>query len=451
MRKNFSRTTLFGVLIFTVPRFFSACPVRPAGDNALKNSCPPKALTIHQAVMIAYCNYPGLEAIAHSIHAYERLEQESMSGYLPQVELFTFLGTTNRPLWTPARFTDVHVSQLIYSAAGPLQQRDLAEKDTYIERMNKKKTALSVRFNAETAFLNVWLAYRKKKLIDTLDSASKLIYERDAKKRKIGLWSIVDWQRVTADYEKSQSVVQTYVDELCVAYDTLRRALGCQAGIFDYGLIDLSWRPDALSQDAKCLGGKIKKPSVSIEEYFTYALKYRPELSIQDTLAEKEILNQKIFQRGYVPELSLVANVDRDSTGINDTFAGLKINWHIFDGFAKMHKAAAAEARRLQAVLEKRNTRDMIALELSKTYYALDQLIKTYDAEKARYYAAKADFAARTVEHKVGLLSPVDFAGAQVQWETARFAWLNYIVTCALKERELYFIVGYPDELGLAI
>jgi len=406
-------------------------------------------LTLDNSVVIALANRKNLKALAYQTKAFKSLQAEAMSGYLPQLNINAFVGRTCNPGFTsivgnpcvgscdPEQFVLIRASQLIFDPAGPVQQYNIRKQDTIASDNELILDSKLVRFRTEVAFLQAWLIKERKKVIDALHVAAQSVFDRQKHRREVNLIGLEDWLQAISEYRRGMANVENYHEEMAIALFTFEREIGYPNSIGSLNNIILDWNPQ------KIWSFHLK----TIDLYYDLAKKNRNEFMIKDALAERERLLQRFELLSYLPSVSFVADVIRDNLKKNNCAVGLRFDWEAFDGFAKLNRASAAGARSTQECMEKENQEQTVLLEVQRVFHELRTLFHNLKPERAKYLEALNTFALQKLQREVGLLSAVDFDVAYFNVRTAEFNWISFLTSIAIKERELYFITGYPVRL----
>jgi outer membrane protein len=402
-------------------------------------------LSMDQAVQMAYEYKPSLKALNFAIKASKEDEKKALAGYFPQVTFQDIVYTSkggisdvtgsvvSRGGANVANNFAVQATQLIYSFAGPLESRRIARKGTEITQYTQEQQKDLVRYNVEVSFLQSWLLQKKAALIKSLNQSSIQNIKKAEHQNQVNLLGKNDWLKDASGYAQNQATVFYYPDELNNAQSQLEYLIGKQFN-GDTETICLEWDSN---QEIKL---------ESIENYFQKALKYRKELKEKQKEIELQAESQSFYKKSYLPSVSLSGNVVRNA-GTASSIINLNFNWSISDGGANFHESNKASANKLKAILEKDELTKQVKYDVQKSYYDLSTILKQLEAKNIQLAQAQNEFNLNELQFKVGLLSKVDFENSKFNWESQRFDWLTLKISAAIKERDLSFACGYPNEI----
>ncbi len=389
-------------------------------------------LTMNQAIKMAHKHRPALKALKFATQAYKYDEKKAMAGYFPQLRLIEqpYFSTYAKGLRNNIKLSG---SQLIYSFAGPIQSRRIARKTTEISKLTEEQQEDLVRFDVETAFLQSWLLQRKNRKIESLNQSSLETIKKAENQKKVDLLGKNDWLIQASAFAQNQSTVHLFPDELSNAQSQLEYLIGKK---FDdkAETITLQW------------DSKKKTPFRPIDFYYHKALKNRKEIKSKQKEIEQYHEYQNFYKKTYLPSINLSGDVGRNS-GITISAVGIALNWQLSDGGTNFHESNKANANKLKAIMEKDETIKLVKYEVEAAYYELSQLLKQLVAQYITLSQAKNEFDLKKLQFKIGDISKVDFETSKYNWENQEFVWLTLKINTTIKERQLIYACGYPQEL----
>jgi len=187
----------------------------------------------------------------------------------------------------------------------------------------------------------------------------------------------------------------------------------------------------------------------SIDYYYRKALRNRKEIKLKrnDIALAKYASDQAIS--GYVPTVDIFGTLAQTKRRRGDKAftrtTGLRISWSFFDGLTNYFNKSAADARKLQARLEKGDLIALIKRDVQAALSSVKTEQKKLTAQDVVYTQAKNEFILRKEEFTNGLISKVEYKTAEQQHESSHFTWLTQSVVTAQKYYELLRACGYPQ------
>jgi outer membrane protein TolC len=389
-------------------------------------------LSMNKAVEMAYKHRPSLKAQKFATQATKTGEKKALAGYMPQVTIqeSNAFSSGSRGL---QHSIGVQATQLVYSFAGPLEEYKIAKQGTKASKFSEETHKDLVRYEVEASFLASWLLQRKNEYIQSLNKSSGKRFEEEKYKNNVNLLNKNDWLKQVATYSEKLSTVYLYTDELNNAQNELEYFIGKPFGQ-DIKKITLVWDNE-------------QKITVEpLHYYVDLAIQNRKEIKQKQIEMEQQEEYRRYYKKTYLPSVSLSGDSTR-SSGSASSSVSLNLTWNIFDGGATFQDSNKANATRLKLLMEKNSYIQQAKYEVEKAYNELAQYLKQLVAKDLRLAQAKNEFDLKTLQFKIGEISPAEFEEATFSWETEKFAWLTLKVSAALKERELIYACGYPQIL----
>jgi outer membrane protein len=389
-----------------------------------------KTLNLDEAVKIAIENRSILKAYKFATQASKESEKVAISGYLPQISALSTenFSTDSKGLQNS---TTIKASQLLYSFAGPRQLKKIAHKGTEISKINEITQKDNVRFAVETAFLQTWLLQEKLKLIKKLNVTAKETIKKSEHQEKLQLLGQADWLKDASTYANNMANVYVYTDELYSAQNDLDYLLG-DSYIQNNNKPILTWNPKEPI--------KLK----SLNYYYNKAFKNRTEIKLKQKELEQYQEYQNYYKKTYLPNVSVTGQVSRaDQLKANN--AGVTLSWQLFDGASNYYESQKANANKLKALQEKQSYIQKAKNEVQQAFHDLITLKKQLTANTVELRRAKNEFDLAKLNYKIGNISKVDLDNAKYNWENSKYAWLTTKVSTAIKQRELFYVCGYPN------
>jgi outer membrane protein TolC len=388
---------------------------------------------MNQAVKMAYKHRPSLKAQRFATQATKTGEKKALAGYMPQITIKESNAFSNGAKGLQ-HSVGIQATQLVYSFAGPLEEYKIAKQGTKASKFTEETHKDLVRYEVEISFLQSWLLQRKNEYIQSLNSASNRRYEKEKHKNDVEILDKNDWLKQVATYAENLSTVYLYADELNNAQNELEYFIG-NPFKKEIKEITLVWDPEQ------------KITVETLHYYVDLAIQNRKEIKQKQIEMEQQEEYRRYYKKTYLPSVSLSGNSTR-SSGTKNNSVSLNLTWNIFDGGANFQDSKKANATKLKLLMEKNNYIQQVKYEVEKAYNELAQYLKQLVAKDLRLAQAKNEFDLKTLQFKIGEISPTEFEEAKLAWKTEKFAWLTLKVSATLKKRELIYACGYPKILS---
>jgi outer membrane protein TolC len=167
-------------------------------------------------------------------------------------------------------------------------------------------------------------------------------------------------------------------------------------------------------------------------------------LEQQQKMAEEEA---KGIKMGYLPNLNLYGiyqyNVNMNPetdfrTGIDGAFVGLRLDWNLFDGLDKHHKAAVNALKQEQIQAQQELTRLQLQQQSEQNKRNISVKASALDVAKEQLGLAESILKNASLKYKEGLISVNDFLMAETGLEQAQAGVVAAYVS--LRQAELEYL-----------
>jgi len=167
-------------------------------------------------------------------------------------------------------------------------------------------------------------------------------------------------------------------------------------------------------------------------------------LEQQQKMAEEEA---KGIKMGYLPNLNLYGiyqyNVNMNPetdfrTGIDGAFVGLRLDWNLFDGLEKHHKAAVNALKQEQIQAQQDLTRIQLQQQSEQNKRNITVKASALDVAKEQLGLAESILKNASLKYKEGLISVNDFLMAETGLEQAQAGVVAAYVS--LRQAELEYL-----------
>jgi outer membrane protein TolC len=167
-------------------------------------------------------------------------------------------------------------------------------------------------------------------------------------------------------------------------------------------------------------------------------------LEQQKLMAQEEA---KGIKMGYLPNVNLYGiyqynynmNPETDfRTGIDGAFVGLRVDWNLFDGFDKHHKAAVNALKQEQLEMQTALVQQQLQLQIDQNKRLIDVKVNSLELAKEQLKLAEAVHQHANLKFTEGLIGTNDLLQAQTGLEQAQTSVVAAYV--ALRQAELEYL-----------
>jgi len=167
-------------------------------------------------------------------------------------------------------------------------------------------------------------------------------------------------------------------------------------------------------------------------------------LEQQKRMAQEEA---KGIQMGYLPNLNLYGiyqyNVNMNPetdfrTGIDGAFVGLRLDWNLFDGLDKHHKAAVNALKQEQLASQTALVEQQLQQQIAQNKRMIDVKVASLELAKEQLKLAEAVHQNANLKFTEGLIGTNDLLQAQTGLEQAQTGVVAAYV--ALRQAELEYL-----------
>ncbi len=409
---------------------------------------PLSCIAFSQLAPLTYENRPSLQSYIAEVKRSTELEQKELALAFPQISVSGFAASTNsQPIYGveyAKRNASIHLSQLIWSFAGPLQKYRIQRATTNVNEEAEHFHRTAIRFESESTFLDALLNVRNKNRITALDTSSHFLFERAITQHEVGFLSRPQWQQSQSDFTTAQTAVKRYQDDLKGSFSFLERALS-----IPFMLESRNETPELLMEH-----GLLDFHVASLDKYLENALLFRHDLAGLAWDVDRAEKNASFLLHTYAPTINFTLDAQRNKFTIlvfGETAPlislqfGITASWQ-FDSFYNAYDASATEAETISLKMQQLDLSLQIQRDVKSAYYQLQALLKEVEAEKARYITAQEVYEFQKQAFEVGQISEVELKAAETDWKNAQYALDTQAIITEKKHRELLFTCGYPPE-----
>jgi len=459
-------------LIVTIIALFLLSHIATASQIEKRYKFPQK-ISIEQMVDLAYENREDLQAFDYLIKANRYAEKASIGGYLPQIFLSAHSGASSKaevtqidtsmeidlpkeikqlfPNIKPLQFElpnpesaaaafvfpreriTMDVSQLVFSMDGPMMQRKIAQQDTYISKTQKHQLENLIRFNTESAYLELKKLILKSLFIKSLKTSSEITFDKNRLRENVGFLNISQWEGAQALFSQEQTDVINYPNDIQQSISRLERETNLP--------VDLSNISTSL-EDIDNIQLK------SLAFYQQKALDNRPDLEEQYYRIKQAGYYERNLKYKYVPEIKFFSNVTKSKftqCGDNLTFwnLGLRVDW-VLDGFTNVNLSSKFEQHKTEFILRKRDLELQIVKDVRKIYFLLKSLLNQLKPAESRYKQSVTQLGNKEQQYQIGLAPLFEYDQAKLNTRNNEFSLASLKISIRNNYQRLLFLCGYP-------
>ena len=376
-------------------------------------SAAEEGLDLKTAILTAYKNNKDIQMQEKEVDVARANIADARSNFLPQVNLGASY-TYNDKVWMQNIFTGykndnqagLTFSESLYSGGANMANYKQASigLSSQIQTLRAKK--LDVEFEAKRLYYGLLYAYEAERIAQEALDQAKAHYA-DVKNK---------FEQGTASrFDVLQSGVQVSL---------LMPAL-VKAGN-DVNLIKAELN--------KLLGRKVDTPVETSErlgysavelkesEFLKAAYMNKPEMILKGLGIDIDKWGIQMAKSGYRPKVDAVANYNYRSNSLGNMISGSHKNWNagillnipIFEGFSTKAKVDEAKARYAQAVLDKENVGDQIAVDIRQACLNLRESQAVIDSQKDHIEEAREALKISEISYDNGVGTNLDVLDAQV-------------------------------------
>ncbi len=364
--------------------------IRIAFENNLNIQIQEKEVTASRSDIITARSvfFPQVNANASYTHNDKVLGENIFSGYKNDNQL----GLT--------------VGQSIYSGGANMANFRQAQLKLRIQEETLNARKLDVEFETKRLYYGLLLAYETVRITQDLFDQAQAHYndvqhkfDQGTSSRFDVLQSKVQVSKVMPELVKAKNAVDLIKADLKkLLVIKMRRELGVE---------------DRLAYNAI----KINEP-----EFLKVAYLNQPQMNLKALGIDVNKWAIQLARSSYRPQINAELDYSYRTNNLNDMFnrsqrnwsAGLVVSVPIFDGFSSKGKVDAAKARYAEALLEKEDTAEQIAVDIKKACLDLQQAQAIIDYTKDNIGEAREALKISEVSYDNGEGTNLDILDAQV-------------------------------------
>lgn len=298
------------------------------------------------------------------------------------------------------------INQTIYSGGANLAnfKQALLGFKTSEETLRAKK--LDIEFETKRLYYGLLLAYETERIAGELVNQAKAHYEDVKKKFAQGTSSRFDLLQSKVQVSKVMPQLVDAKNQVDLILAELKKLLG------------LKIKDDVIvTEHLKYAVIKIKE-----EEFLRQAYLHQPEMVLRSLGVDINKWSIEMQKAGWRPQINASAGYNWRSNDWTDMFNSRHSNWQagfsvalpIFDAWSTRAKVDEAKAKYAQAVLQKENLIDQIAVDIRRSCLDLEKAQALIDSQKDSVEEAKEALRISIVSYDNGVGTNLDVLDSQV-------------------------------------
>lgn len=384
---------------------------------------PDFSLSIEEAILLGFKSNRDIQIQEQEVNSAKAGILQARSGFLPKVTANAGYSRSSSVLTLPQTqalkkdsgiFTGykndnkvgIEIDQAIYNGGANFANLKQSAIKLKIQEETLRARKLDTGFEVKRLYYGLLLAHEAETIAADLLGQAKSHYEDVKKKYEEGTSS-------RFDFLQSKVQVSKLMPELIKAKNAVE-------------LIDAELK--------KILGIKIQA-SVTLKDKFMYepveineseflkaAYLDKPEMSLMALGVDVNKWSMEAAKSGHNPQVNAGLGYNYRSNDIGDMFnrrhnnwnAGITVSIPIFDGFSTKAKVDEAKARYAQAILQKDDLTEQVALDVRKACLDLQKAQSIIDSQKDNIEEAKEALKIAQVSYDNGEGTNLEVIDAQV-------------------------------------
>ena len=410
LRPTFQKTILIlpvVILVLITVLFF------PSSIFAANDKAPVVLSSLKDAITLGLANNLNIQIQENEVVANRANIMLARSNLLPQLNLNAGY-TKNDKVFAENIFTGykndnqlgLKVSQNLYSGGANTANLRQSQVSLQIQEETLRQEKLSVEFDIKRLYYGLLLAYETERITQDLFDQAEAHYQDVLHKFKQGTASKFDCLQSKVQVSKVMPELVKAKNAIDIIKADLKKALRIKM------ILDL-----AVNDRLAFLPVEINEP-----EFLKLAYLNQPAMNIKNLGIDFNKWAIKIARASNLPQVNALLDYEHRSNNLNNILdnnqsnfsAGFSISLPIFDGFSSKAKVDAAKARYQEALLDKDDISDQIAVDIKKACLDLNQAKAIIDYTRDNIEEAKEALRISEVSFDNGEGTNLDILDAQV-------------------------------------
>jgi outer membrane protein TolC len=380
---------------------------------AQEQKLPPEEMTLGRAIILAFKNNLDIQMQEREVEAASANIVDARSNFLPKINLNASYTRNDKVLaenifagYPNDNQLGLSLNESLYNGGADIANYRQARIGLDVQRQTLRAKKLDVEFEAKRLYYGLLLAYESERIAkETLDQAQK---HYDDVKHKFS-------QGTASRFDVLQSGVQVSL----LAPNVVRAAN--EVKLIKAELNKLLARPvDTFIETREGLNYapiEIKEP-----DFLQTAYLNKPEMNLKILGVDINKWGIQMAKSGYRPQLDISADYTYRSNNTGHLISGKQKNWNagiyltlpIFEGFSTKAKVDEAKARYAEAILDKQNLYDQIAVDIRQDCLNLREAEAVIISQKDHVAEAREALTIAEVSYDNGVGINLDVLDAQV-------------------------------------
>jgi outer membrane protein TolC len=414
MPKKVTFAALFFILVSTTPVF--------SADVSIEN--PIDKLSLKDVIRIALINNKDIQIQEREIDYARANIWDARSIFFPKFNLdASYLYSGDYPAYGPSLagskkdagvFSGYQndnrlggsVTQVVFNGGGNIANFNQAKLGLRTQEETLRAKKLSVEFDAKRLYYGLLLGYETLRIARNLFEQAQAHYENTRQMYDQGTASKFDVLQSKVQVSKVMPEVVKAANAIEVIKEELKK-------ILSFNMQD----PVEIKGELKCSYTDIKEDDFRKEAY-----KNNPAMILKLIGIDIEKWSIELAKAGYGPQINANFDYNYRSNNIQTMFNYKHTNWDVgfsasvpvFDGFSTKAKVDEAKAKYKQAILQKENVSDQIAVDIKRACTDMMTARAIIDYEKDNIDEAKESLRLANVRFDNGVGTNLDVLDAQV-------------------------------------
>jgi outer membrane protein TolC len=393
---------------------FLAFFIRTAALGEELSEEPGRTLTLRETIDIAYKNNKDLQIQEKVVAASKAGIVAARSNFLPKLNA-NYSYTHNKKVPVPANVVTGYNEDNLFSLSlnenlfnGGADWANFKQSILNFQSQNETLRAkkLDVEFEAKRLYYGLLLAYETERIAQEQVDLAKAHYEDVKSKFEQG---------TTSRFDVLQSSVQVslLIPELVKARNSVQLITAELNKLLGFK-VDEATRPQE----------SLTYTSINIQEgeFLKTAYLNKPEMALKTLGIDISRWSINMAKAGYRPQVSIGAGYDFRSNAVGTMFSSKHTNWDagvqvsvpIFDSSSSKAKVDAAKSQYAEALLDKANLVDQIAVDIRQGCLDLREAEAIINSQKDYVGEAREALRIANVSYDNGVATNLDVMDAQV-------------------------------------
>ncbi|MFZ5800176.1 MAG: TolC family protein [Candidatus Omnitrophota bacterium] len=370
-------------------------------------------LNLKDAILTAFKNNKDLKMQEEEVAVAAANIVDARSAFLPKLN-FEAAYTRNEKVFVENIFTGYKndnlmgfaLSESLFSGGANLSALRQAQIGLNVRKETLRAKKLEVEFEIKRLYYGLLLAFENERIAREALGRAKAHYADVKHKFNQGAASRFDVLQSGVQVSLLEPPLVKARNEVKLIKAELNKAMGLK--------ID---EPIEASEELTC-----RFFTITEEEFLKTAYLHKPEMALKALGIDINKWAIALAKSGYRPQVNLAANYSFRSNDLGSIFEAKQSNWNagvafnipIFEGFSVKAKVDEAKARYAEAVVDKENLSDQIAVDIRQDCLNLKESAAIIQSQKDHVGEAREALRIAEVSYDNGVAKNLDVLDAQV-------------------------------------